>query len=122
MGEGGHRVRGAEAREGAALVGVEQACMSCQSGEPDGEDAFEDLRDGFEENNDAERSQGVVGWLARLVQHDPVCMFESGGVVPKGGQGGEEVQEETGVDGVYLLPDRVQYPVRGWSERGGGFG
>ena len=43
MGEGGHRVRGAEAGEGATLVWVESARMSCQRGEPDGKDAFDDL-------------------------------------------------------------------------------
>ena len=43
VGEGGHRVRGAEARDGGALVWVEQAGLSCQRGGPDGKDALKDL-------------------------------------------------------------------------------
>ena len=61
MGEGGHRIRGAEAREGAALVRVEQAGLSCQRGEPDGKDALKDFGDGLEEDDNAEGGWGVVG-------------------------------------------------------------
>ena len=43
VGEGGYCGREAEAREGAALVWVEQARLSRQRGEPDGKDGFENL-------------------------------------------------------------------------------
>ena len=64
--EGGYRVPGAEAREGATLVWVKQARLPCQGGESNGEDAFQDLGDGFEENDDAERGRSVVGRLAPI--------------------------------------------------------
>ena len=105
MGEGGHRIRGAEAREGAALVWVKQARLPCQRGEPDGQDGFKDLRDGFEEDDNAEGSRGVIGRLAGFVKDDPIGVFERGGVVPKGDQWSQEVEEEAGVDSVYFLPD-----------------
>ena len=67
MSEGGYGIRGTEAREGAALVWMKQACFPCQGGESDGEDAFEDLGDGFEEDDDTEGSRSVVGGFASRV-------------------------------------------------------
>ena len=43
MSEGGYRVRSTETRKGATLVCVEEAGLSCQRSEPDGEDAFKDF-------------------------------------------------------------------------------
>ena len=43
MREGGYRVRTIETRKGARLVPVEEAGLSCQRGEPDGENAFKDI-------------------------------------------------------------------------------
>ena len=84
MHEGDYCVRGAKAREGAALVRVEQANLPCQGGEPDRNDAFKDLRNRFEEDDYSERGRGVLGWLAGFVPNDPVRVFESGGMVAKG--------------------------------------
>ena len=84
MGEGGHRIRGAEARKGATLVGVKQSRLSCQGGESDGENTFEDFRNGLEEDDDAEGGWGVVGWFAGLVKDNPVGVLETGGMVPEG--------------------------------------
>ena len=88
MGEGGHRVRGTEAREGAAMVWVKQARLSRKGCEPYGEDALKDHRDSLEENDDAEGGWGVIGRFARLVKDNSVCVFETGGVVPNGNQWG----------------------------------
>ena len=84
VGECGHRIRGAEAREGAALVWVEQARLSRQSSEPDSEDAFKDFRDGFEENDDPEGGWGVVRRLPGFVKDYSICVLEGGGVVLEG--------------------------------------
>ena len=67
MGERGYCVRSAKAREGASLVWVKQACLPCQGGKPDSEDAFKDLRNGFEEYDNPEGGRSVVGWLAGFV-------------------------------------------------------
>ena len=122
VGEGGHRIRGAEAGEGAALVRVTQACLSCQGGEPDCENALNDFGDSFEEDNDAEGGRGVVARFAGFVEDNSICVFESGGMVSKGDQGSQEVQEEVGVDGVQPFPDRVWHPIGARCGRGGGLG
>ena len=62
--------------------------MPHQRGKPDGEDAFEDFRDSFEEDNDPEGGRGVVRRLPGLVEDNPIRVFECGGVVPKGDQWG----------------------------------
>ena len=67
MGEGGYRVRGAEAREGATLVWVKEACLPRQGDQSHSEDAFEDLGNGFEEDDDPEGGRSVVGWFAGFV-------------------------------------------------------
>ena len=84
MSEGDYRVRGAKAGEGATLVWVKQARPPCQGGESNGDDAFEDLGDGFEEDDDTEGSRSVVGRFAGFVEDNPVCVFEAGGMVSKG--------------------------------------
>ena len=61
MCEGGHRVPGAEGREEAALVQMEQADLPCQGGEPDCEDAFEDLRNAVEKDDYSEEGWVLVG-------------------------------------------------------------
>ena len=120
--EGGYCIRGTEAREGATLVRVKQACFPCQGGESDGKDAFEDLGDGFKEDDNAKGGRSVVGRFAGFVEDNPVRVFEAGGVVPKGHQWGQEVEEEAGIEGVHLFPDRVRYSVGAWCRRGGGLG
>ena len=84
---------------------MKPARFPCQGGESDGEDSFEDLGDGFEEDDDTEGGRRVVGRLAGFVEDNPVCVFEAGGMVPEGHQWGQEVEEEVGVKGVYLFPD-----------------
>ena len=46
---------------------MKQARFPCQRGEPDGKDALEDFRDGFEEDDNTEGGRSVVGWLAGFV-------------------------------------------------------
>jgi len=65
--EGEAGVGGAEPWQGAALVWVEEASRSGGGGQSDCHYPFEDLRDGLEEDNDAEGGGGVVGGLAGLV-------------------------------------------------------
>ena len=122
VGEDGYRIQGAEAGEGATLVGVEQAILSCEGGESDCEDALEDLRDSFEEDYYPEGGWCVVGWLSRFVQDDPISVFEGGQVVPEGHKWGQVAEEEVWVDGVYLFPNRVWDPVRARCRGGGALG
>ena len=49
-------------------------------------------------------------------------MFEGGGMVPKGDQRSQEVEEEVGINGIYLFPDRVWYSVEAWCACGEGLG
>jgi len=60
-------VGGAESREGAALVRVEEAFGLGDGRQSDCHHPFEDLGDSFEEDDDAKGGGGVVGGLARLV-------------------------------------------------------
>jgi len=68
-------VGGAESREGAALIMVEQALGSGDGGQSDRHDSFKDLRDGFEADYYPEGGGGVVGSLSRLVENHPVRGF-----------------------------------------------
>ena len=65
---------------------MKEAGLPCQGDEPNSKDALKDFCDGFEKNNNAEGGQGVVGRLAGFVKDNPVCVFESGGMVPEGDQ------------------------------------
>ena len=56
MGEGGCSVQGAETGEGAALVWVKQAGLSCQGGESNGKDPLKNVRDGFEKDDYAKEA------------------------------------------------------------------
>ena len=51
-------------------------------------DPFKDFRDGLEENDDSEGGGAIVRRLSGLVKDNPIRVFECGGVVPKGDQGG----------------------------------
>ena len=62
--------------------------MPRQRGEPDGEDAFEDFWNGFEEDDNPEGGRGVIRRLPGLVEDDPIRVFDCGRVVPKGDQWG----------------------------------
>ena len=75
MSEGEAGVRGAEARERAALVTVKEALGPGDGGQPHRHYPFQDLRYGFESDYDAEGGRGVVGGFARLVKDDPVGGF-----------------------------------------------
>ena len=122
MGEGGYRVPGTKARKGAALVRVEQAGLPCQGGESENEDVLEDLRNSFAEDDYAEGGRGVVGRFAGFVHDNPVHLFDGGGVVPKHDQWRQEMEEEGGIQGVHLFPDRVLDPIGAWCGRGRGLG
>ena len=54
MHEGEAGVGGAESWQGPALVWVEEAVGPSDDGQSDRHYSFEDLRDGFEKNNEAE--------------------------------------------------------------------
>jgi len=60
-------VGGAKSWQGAALVGVEKAFGSGDGSQPDCHHTFEDLGDGFEEDDYAEGGGGVVGGFSGLV-------------------------------------------------------
>jgi len=60
-------IGGAESWEGPALVGVKKAFGPGDGGQSDRHYPFQDLGDGFEEDDDAEGGRGVVAGLARLV-------------------------------------------------------
>ena len=71
--EGG--VSGAESREGPALIWLEETFGFDDGGESDSHDPLEDLRDGFEGDNDTERGGRVVRCLAELIQDYPIGAF-----------------------------------------------
>jgi len=73
--EGEAGVGGAESREGAALVRVEEASGFCNGRQSHCHNPFEDLGDGLEEDNDARAGGGVVGGLAGPVQNHSVGGF-----------------------------------------------
>jgi len=75
-------VGGAKSREGAALVCVEEALGPSDGRQPDRHHSFEDLGDGFEEDDDAEGGGGVVGGLARFVQDNSIGGFQGRGWYP----------------------------------------
>ena len=76
MHEGEAGVGGAESWQGAELVRVKEASRPCDGRQSDRHYPFEDFRDGFEEDKDAEGGRGVVGGLAGLVQDHSVGSFE----------------------------------------------
>jgi len=61
-------VGGAESREGAAPILVEQALGSGDGGQSDRHNSFKDLRDGFKEDYNPEGGGGVISGLPRLVE------------------------------------------------------
>ena len=61
------------------MIRVEKAQLTGHGGEPHGHKPFEYLREGFEENDDAERSWGVVRGLARLVKDNAIGLLKAGG-------------------------------------------
>ena len=65
-------VGGAESRERAALVWVEETFGSGDGGQSDSHNSFEDLRNCPEEYDDAKGGGGVVGGFAGFVQDDSV--------------------------------------------------
>jgi len=75
LSEGEAGVGGAESREEAALVRVEEASGFCNGRQSECHYPFEDLGDGFEEDDDVEGGGGVVGGLAGLVQDYSVGGF-----------------------------------------------
>ena len=96
------------------MVRAEQAGLPCQGGESDHEDAHEDLRNSLEEDDYAGGGRGVVGRFAGFIQDDPVHVFDGGGVVPKRDQRRQEIEEQGGIQGVNLFPDRVWDPIGAW--------
>ena len=120
--EGEAGVGGAESGEGAALVWVEEAFGFGDGRQPDCHHQFEDLSDGFEEDNDTKRGLGVVGGLAGFIQGYPVGGLQRWGVVPECYQGGEKFEDNRRVDIVYSLPYRVGDPIGPWSRGGGALG
>ena len=67
MGEGSSGVERGETGEGAGLVAVEQGAGPGQEGETRGGNAFHNLREGFEEDDDPEGGWRVIRGLAWLV-------------------------------------------------------
>jgi len=100
------------------LIWVEEALSSSDGGQSDRHDSFEDFRNGFEEDDDAEGGRGVVGGLARLLHDYPVGGFKGGGVLIKSPQGGEEFEYDRGVDEVDYFPHGVGDPIRPRAEEG----
>jgi len=93
---------------------VEEVSRARDGGQSDGHYPFENRCDGFEEDNDAEGSGGVVGGLAGLVEDDRVGGFGCGRVVSESYQGGEEFEEDRRVDEVDTLPYRVGDAILTW--------
>ena len=83
MREGEACIRGAEAKKGAALVGVEGTFGPGDGGQCYRHHPFQDVGDGFEQYYNVKGGRGVIGGLSRLVQDHPVGDFQCGGVVPK---------------------------------------
>jgi len=81
MGEGGCGVEGGEAREGSCLVRMKQAYVAGQEGETSSNDSLQYLGQGFEQDNDPEGGRGIIGGLARLIQHHAICFLQGGGVM-----------------------------------------
>ena len=101
------------------MVGVQEAGLASHVGEPDCHDSLQYFGDGFEENHYAEGGRCVVGGFAWFVQDYPVGVFEAGQVVAHGDEGGEQFEEDGGLQGINPLPDPVGYAIRARS-RGGG--
>jgi len=115
-------VGGADSREGAALVWVEVTCGSGDGGESDCHHSFKDLRYRFEEDDDSKGGGRVVGGFAGFGQDHSVGVLQSWGVVPEFYLGGEEFEDDRGIDMVYLSPYGVGDPTRAWSISRGALG
>jgi len=76
MREGQACVGGAESRQGAALVWVEETFGPSVGGQLDPHYPFKDFRNGFKEDNHAEGPRGVIGGLAGFVQDHPIGSFQ----------------------------------------------
>ena len=112
MYQSGAGVGGTEAREGATLVGVEEAGLAGQPRESDCHNPLQYLGDRFEEDYDAEGCRRVIKGFAWFIEDYSVGMLEAGGVVPKGDQRGEHVEKDGRFDVVYSFPDPVGDTIR----------
>ena len=75
MRKGCNGVRRIKFREGSALVGVEEACVSGECHEAHCHDPFQDLGHRFEEDNDAEGGWEAVEPFSWFVQDNPVGKY-----------------------------------------------
>jgi len=73
-----------------------------------GIEAFEDLRDSFAQDNDAERRRCVVVWFAWFVQDNAIGLLHGLAMMSVGDEGSEQRWKEQLVGLVDLLPDRVR--------------
>ena len=87
-------VGGAKSGQGAALAWVKESFGLGDGRQPACHQLFEDLRDCFEEDDDAEGGGVVVGGLTGLVQDYSIGGFQRWAVVPEGNQGGEEIADD----------------------------
>jgi len=91
---------------------MEKAPGSSDGGQSDRHHPFENFWIGFEEDDDGEGGQGVIGGLAGLFQDHSVGCYKGGGVVPESYHGGEEFKYDHAVDKVDLFPYGVGDPIR----------
>ena len=87
MSKGGAGIKRAQARKRATLVGIDQANRPGQGGEAIGNDAFQDLGDSFQKDDDPEGSRRGVVIFAWFGKYNAVGTFQSGGVVSMGEEG-----------------------------------
>jgi len=77
------------------------------AGETTIHDAFKDLREGLEANNDLEGGAPIIARLARPVQNNAIRCFERGGVAAVGDKRGEVVEDKARSDMVDGFPNRI---------------
>jgi len=97
------------------LVWMEETLALGDGRQPDCHYPFKDFWDVFKDDDDGKGGGGVVGGLARFVQDHPIDGFQRGGVVAECLQGGEDFEDDRGVDKVDFLPHGVGDPIGAWS-------
>jgi len=97
------------------LVGIDQANRPGESGEAIGYDAFQDLGDSFQKDDDPKGSRRGVVIFAWFGKYNAVGTFQSGGVVSMSEEGAQEGREEERVDFVDCFPYPIGDLVGAWS-------
>ena len=90
---------------------MEESCSACKGRKPSRHEAFQDLRDGVEEDYDTEGGGRVVEGLAKGVEDHTIGRFHGGGVVPEGHPGREWGKEDVGLEALTRVQTEYGMPT-----------